>query len=102
VTRHIENSGDIEVIANPDPARAGDQVALSFRPNADSSPPFQLKIRSPSGKLIIDTVMRELPTSVAQSGKPIVFVASVAGDYKVEIKQLTGKDFGEAVFRVLP
>jgi hypothetical protein len=102
VTRHIDNFGDIETLASPDPARVGDQVSLIFRSSAEPSPPFQLKIRSPSGKLILETVMRELPTDVAQSGKPITFVVSTAGDYRVEIKQLAGKQKGEAVIHVLP
>jgi hypothetical protein len=101
VARHIENSGDIETLASPQPARAGDQVSLIFRSGSDSAPPFQLKIRAPSGKLIVDTVMRELPTDVAQSGKPVSFVASTPGDYNIEIKQLQGKDKGAAVLHVL-
>jgi hypothetical protein len=102
VTRHIDNFGDIETLASPDPVRAGEQVSLIFRSGAEPSPPFQLRIRSPSGKLIVETVMRELPTDVAQSGKPITFVASMQGDYKVEIKQLAGKQRGEAIIHVLP
>src|SRR5262249_22462608 len=101
VTRHIDNFGDIETLATPDPARVGDQVSLIFRSGADPSPPFQLRIRSPSGKLIVETVMRELPTDVAQSGKPITFVVSTVGDYKVEIKQLSGKQRGEAIIHVI-
>jgi hypothetical protein len=102
VARHIDNSGDIETMANPQPARIGDQVSLTFRSSADPAPPFQLRIRSPSGKLIVETVMRELPTDVAQSGKPITFVVSTEGDYKIEIKQLVGTERGEALLHVYP
>ncbi|HVY45991.1 MAG TPA: hypothetical protein VHB21_08935 [Minicystis sp.] len=99
--RTIENTGDIETNAVPDPARVGDTVALTFRSDTDPTPPFQLRVRAPSGKLIVESVLRELPTSVAQSGKPVTFVVSTAGDYKIEIKQLTGKQRGEAIFHVL-
>jgi len=46
-------------------------------------------------------VLRELPTGMPQSAPPITFTVSGAGDYKIEIKQLYGKQKGDAVLRVV-
>ena len=36
-----------------------------------------------------------------QSAAPVVFTASSGGEYKIEIKQIQGKQRGEAVLRVI-
>jgi hypothetical protein len=71
-----------------------------FRADDEAAPPFNIRIRSPSGKVILERVIRELPTGRPQSAPPVQFAASAAGDYKVEIWQLYGKQRGDAVLHV--
>ena len=101
VARTIESVGDIETICKNDPAKAGEEIKLVFRAEDEPDPPFTLKIKSPAGKVIVERVIRELPTGKPQSAPPIVFTASAAGEYKVEIKQIKGKLKGDAVLRVV-
>jgi hypothetical protein len=101
VARTIESVGDIETICKSDPARAGEEIKLLFRAEDDADPPFTLKIKSPSGKVIVERVIRDLPTGKPQSAAPVAFTASSGGEYKIEIKQIQGKLRGEAVLRVV-
>jgi hypothetical protein len=101
VARTIDCVGDIETVCKTDPARAGEEIKLVFRTEDDVEPPFSLKIKSPAGKVILERVIRDLPTPRPQSAPPITFTASSAGEYKVEIKQLYGKGRGEAILRVV-
>jgi hypothetical protein len=71
-----------------------------FRSDDDAAPPFTVKIKSPSGKVIVERVLRELPTGKPQSAPPISFTASGSGDYKIEVTQLYGKQRGDAVLHV--
>ena len=81
--------------------RAGETVSLVFRSDDDAAPPFTVRIKSPSGKVIVERVLRELPTGKPQSAPPIQFTTSGAGDYKIEIVQLYGKQRGDAVLHVI-
>ncbi|MBK8252712.1 MAG: hypothetical protein IPK82_08595 [Polyangiaceae bacterium] len=101
MARTLESTGDIETITQTDPVTTGDTVKLVFRAEDDASPPFTVKIKSPSGKVILERVLRELPTGKPQSAPPLTFNASGPGEYKVEIKQLQGKLKGDAVLRVV-
>lgn len=101
MARTIESVGDIETICKTDPARAGEEIKLIFRAEEDAEPPFNLKIRSPSGKVIVERVIRDLPTGKPQSAPPVTFTASAPGEYKVEIKQLYGKQKGDAILRIV-
>jgi len=96
----VENSGDIETYSEADPVQAGDTVRLIFRADDEAVPPFTIRIRSPSGKIILERVLRDLPTGQPQSSPPVQFTASAAGDYKIEIWQLYGKQRGDAVLHV--
>jgi hypothetical protein len=100
VARTIDSSGDIETISKTDPAKAGEEVRLVFRAEDDAEPPFTLKIKSPSGQVIVERVIRDLPTGKPQSAPPVAFTPSSSGEYKVEIRQLKGKQKGDAVLRV--
>jgi hypothetical protein len=100
VARTIESVGDIETICKSDPAKAGEEVKLVFRTEEEVDPPFTLKIKSPAGKVIVERVIRDLPTGKPQSAPPVTFTPSAAGEYKVEIKQIKGKQQGDAVLRV--
>lgn len=100
MARTVASTGDIETICKADPVRSGDTVQLVFRSDDDASPPFTVKVRSPQGKVIVERVLRELPTGMPQSAPPISFTVSAPGDYKVEIVQLYGKQRGDAVLHV--
>jgi hypothetical protein len=100
VARTIESVGDIETVCKTYPAKAGEEVRLVFRTEEEVDPPFTLKIKSPAGKVIVERVIRDLPTGKPQSAPPVTFTPSAAGEYKVEIKQIKGKQQGEAVLRV--
>jgi hypothetical protein len=101
VARTIDSVGDIETICKTDPARAGEEILLVFQAEDDADPPFVLKIKSPTGGVIVERVIRDLPTGRPQSAPPVAFTASAAGEYKVSIKQLHGKQKGDAVLRVV-
>lgn len=101
MARTIESVGDIETICKTDPAKAGEEIRLVFRAEDDADPPFTLKIKSPGGKVIVERVIRDLPTGMPQSAPPVTFTPSTSGEYKVEIKQLKGKQQGDAVLRVV-
>jgi len=102
VARTIESVGDIETICKTDPAKAGEEIRLVFHSEDEADPPFTVRIKSPEGKVIVERVIRELPTGKPQSAPPVSFTASSAGEYKVEIKQIKGKLKGDAVLRVVP
>lgn len=81
-------------------AKVGDTLKLVFRALDDSEPPYTVKIISPAGKVVVERVLRELPTGRPQSAPPLTFTAPAEGDYKVEIWQLYGKSRGQATLRV--
>ncbi|NUO50809.1 MAG: hypothetical protein HOV80_18305 [Polyangiaceae bacterium] len=80
--------------------RVGDSIKLVFRALDDSEPPYTVKIISPEGKVVVERVLRELPTGKPQSAPPLSFTAPAEGDYTVEIWQLYGKSRGQATLRV--
>ena len=95
----VDNYGDIEVICQNEPG-VNDTVKLVFRAVDDIGPPFQLRIRSPSGKLLIERVLRELPTGMPQSAPAITFLALSPGGYRIEIRQISGSAVGDGVLTV--
>lgn len=96
----VESSGDIETICTNTPVSVGDKVLLVFRAHDEATPPFKIKVKAPSGKVILDRVLRELPTGKPQSAAPVEFTASTAGKYGISIAQLYGKQAGEAILTV--
>jgi len=96
----VDNTGDIETVCQTAPTMVGDPIRLIFRAYEEATPPFNIKIRAPSGKVIIERVLRDLPTAQPQSAPAIEFIASAPGEYKIEIKQLYGKQKGDAVLHV--
>ncbi len=96
----VESSGSIETVCNAPSAKVGDTLKLVFRALDDSEPPYTVKIISPEGKVVLERVLRELPTGRPQSAPPLSFTAPAEGDYKVEIWQLYGKSRGQATLRV--
>ncbi len=100
MARTLEGTGVIETILQTDPATVGDTVKLVFRADDDAEPPFTVKVKSPSGQVILERVLRELPTGKPQSAPALQFTLSMSGDYKIQIKQLHGKQQGDSVLRV--
>jgi hypothetical protein len=110
----IESQGDIEIFCFPgggantmrasvpffDAISIGDRLSLVFSPGDSASPPFSLKIVSPTGSTIMDTIVRDLPTGTPQSPPPVEFVVSVKGTYRIEIRELKGRQRGEAKLKV--
>lgn len=78
---------------------AGTRLALLFVPG-ESSPPYALKVFSPSGTNIVDTIVRDPPTGAPQSPPPIEFVVSANGVYRIEVRSTNGRQRGEAKIRV--
>jgi hypothetical protein len=100
VAAKIQSTGDIESICESDDLADGMTASLVFRTWDDASPPFTVKIRSPDGKMILDRVIRELPTGKPQSAPPVTFNIVGAGIYRIEIKELYGNKLGEAELTV--
>jgi hypothetical protein len=101
VAATIQSSGDIESICQaPDAVGVGQVARIIFRAWDDVTPPFTVKVRGPDGKLVVDRVIRELPTGRPQSAPPVTFSVTMAGDYQIEIKELYGKAEGAARFAV--
>lgn len=104
----IESSGDIEVHCYPSGISTrstapffgtispGDRLSLLFTPGDTANPPFKLRIVSPTGATILDTIVRDLPTVTPQSPPPIEFVVSARGVYRIEIRETAGRQHGEA------
>lgn len=101
MARTIESSGDIETVCKSHPLKAGDTATIFFQGDEDLEPPFTLKIKSPAGIVIVERVLRELPTGKPQSAPPVTVTLSASGEYKIEIKRLHGKQRGDAILRVI-
>ncbi len=96
----LESSGDIEFMCeNIDSLMPNDRARIVFRVWDDCSPPYRLQIKSPSGHMIVDRVVRSLPTGEPQSPEPIRFSVQ-AGTYELTIAQLKGRGRGEAIIVV--
>jgi len=98
----IESSGSIESICGASSVKVGDSVKLIFRNLEEADPPYNVKITSPGGKVVLERVLRELPDGKPQSAPPVSFTAGADGEYRIDIWQLYGKIRGTATLRVLP
>jgi len=96
----IESQGDIEILCQSLNELAPNKMArLIFRTYADASPPWQVRVRSPSGQIILERVMRELPTGEPQSPPPVTFSVQ-KGTYEIFVAQLKGAAEGSATIKV--
>jgi hypothetical protein len=95
----IESSGAIDIKCDTDGLVAHKTAKLTFHAWDDATPPFKLKVVSPTGNLIVDRVIRDLPTGEPQAPDPVSF-SVVSGEYKITIQQLRGKATGEASLRI--
>lgn len=99
----IDSSGEIEIISLQSRSHAfaiGDRVQLIFKPIDQPNPPYKLKVTAPSGKTIVDTIVRSLPTGEPQSAPPFEFSPSVAGTYLVELHETKGRAFGSGKLKI--
>ncbi len=96
----IDSSGNIETICTASGLKVGDTVKLVFRALDDSEPPYTCKVTSPGGKVIVERVLRDLPTGKPQSAPPVTFTVAQPGDYRVDVWQLYGKSRGLATLHV--
>ena len=96
----IESSGNIETICGVSSLKVGDTVHLVFRALDDSEPPYTCKVTSPGAKVIVERVVRELPTGKPQSAPPVSFTVAQPGEYRIEVWQLYGKSRGQAILHV--
>ena len=95
----LETHGDIEVKCDTDHLAPNRMAKLVFRAYDDTTPPFQIIVRSPSGKVILKRVIRVLPTGDPQSPPPVAF-SVVEGDYVISITELKGTAEGHATLSV--
>jgi hypothetical protein len=100
VAQFIESSGNIETVCSSAQAKVGVAITLVFRALEESEPPFTLKVTSPAGKVVLERVLRELPTGKPQSAPAVSFTPGAPGEYRLEIWQLYGKVRGQALLRV--
>jgi len=101
VPARIDYSGGIESICQEASALGPGMTAkLIFRIWDDVTPPVTIKIKAPDGKIILDRVIRELPTGTPQSGSPVTFLVPTAGTYHVHVKELYGQVEGSAKLTV--
>jgi len=109
----VETTGSIETFCHRADAPAsrrssysfddltvGDRVSLCFNAGEDTRAPYGLKVRSPNGALVLERLLRELPTGMPQSEAPVEFTIMARGRYSVEIRELSGKAWGQATIRI--
>lgn len=93
----IESSGDIECLCTSNRVSVGGTAEIVFRTWDDVSPPFTVKIRAPSKKVVYDRVLRDqLPTGRPQSNPPVSFTVADSGVYRLRVAELYGKAEGTA------
>jgi hypothetical protein len=109
---HTESFGEIEIHCYPagttfrgnvplfEAIGVGDRLAIVFTANETSTGPYSVRVSSPSGTTILDSLVRELPTGLPQSPPPLEFAPSAKGSYKVEIREVRGRQRGEAAVRI--
>jgi hypothetical protein len=95
----IENHGTIEIICQNRDVTANRAARLIFRAHDEVTPPFRIRVKSPAGNVIVERVIRALPTGEPQSPEPITFTVQ-RGAYDIEILQLRGSAEGKAILTV--
>ncbi|MEQ9325439.1 MAG: hypothetical protein RIF41_40105 [Polyangiaceae bacterium] len=96
----IDTHGDIEIICQTAAELAPNKIAkIVFRAWEDATPPFEIKVWSPSGNVIVERVIRELPTGQPQSPPPISFSVQ-RGNYEIVVHQIKGSAEGKATLTV--
>ena len=95
----LETQGDIEVICETTDLSPNKNAKVVFRTWGEAQPPYQIKVRAPSGNVILERVIRQLPTGAPQSAPPVSFMVQ-KGTYEITVEQLRGKAEGHATLVV--
>lgn len=96
----VANDGDIDVLCPKNLTPSSDPVHLAFQACDPLDPPFSVRIKAPSGKVIVERVLRDDVCGRSRGGQALGFRPEVAGDYRIEIKQVYGALRGQAILRV--
>ncbi len=91
----IESHGDIETVCTTDDLGPNKMAKLIFRAWDDAVAPFQVRVYAPNGKLLLERVLRALPTGLPQSPPPVSFTVR-RGEYSILIREMHGKAEGTA------
>ena len=94
----IESHGDIETVCTTD-LGPNKMAKLIFRAWDDAHAPFQVWVYAPNGKLLLERVLRVLPTGLPQSPAPVTFTVR-HGEYNITIREMNGKAEGTATIVV--
>jgi hypothetical protein len=104
MARLIDSSGEIETQFHDTipqrPIEVGDKLLIVFRPRDEPEYPISVQIHSPSGSKIVERLLRELPTNMPQSAPAIDFVVSAKGTYTIDVREVRGKQRGQATIKV--
>lgn len=85
----VVNDGDfVELIALDGRPHEG-RVRVVF---AEDVGPVMLKVKNPAGAVVLDRVLRDLPTRAGSSSPPVSVPVSQPGDYAIEVRPLGGRD----------
>mgnify|MGYP001620112165 CR=1 FL=1 len=95
----IENYGTIEIICENRDVSPNRAARLIFRAYDEATPPFRIRVKSPTGNVIVERVIRALPTGGPQSPEPITFTVQ-KGSYEIQISQLRGSAEGMAILTI--
>ncbi|RLB66012.1 MAG: hypothetical protein DRI90_00505 [Deltaproteobacteria bacterium] len=95
----LETQGEIEVICETTNLAPNRNAKLVFRTWGDAQPPYQIRVRAPSGKVIVERVIRQLPTVDPQSAPPVSFSVQ-KGEYEISVTQLRGGAEGLATLTI--
>ncbi|EYF02609.1 hypothetical protein [Chondromyces apiculatus] len=93
------SDGDIDILCPCNLGPRSNPVRLSFRSYDHADPPFSIRIKSPSGKVILERVVRD-EALTGSGGIFIDFRPDLSGDYAVEVKQVYGDLRGQATLRI--
>jgi hypothetical protein len=102
MAQFIDSSGEIEIVSLSRSSRftLGERVQLIFKLVDAPNPPYKLTVTSPNGKIIVDQIIRDLPTGEPQSAPPFEFTPSVTGVYKIEMREMRGRAYGKGDLKV--
>ncbi len=85
----VNDTDFVELIALDGAPREG-RVRLVF---AEDIGPVSLKVKNPDGKVVLDRVLREVPTRDASLSPPLCVPVAATGDYAIEVRPLAGSSF---------
>ncbi|AKT40086.1 hypothetical protein [Chondromyces crocatus] len=96
----VTHDGDIDVLCPCNLGPKGAPVQLAFQAYDHADPPFSIRIKAPSGKVVVERVVRDEALTGRTRGISVDFRPDLAGDYSVEVKQVYGELRGKATLRV--